>query len=121
MDKDLDQYRGYADKIAEELPNFPTPNPFLTKKEFDSIINKLEIEIDDNERWYILGLLEGKGLIRTVWGPTDIKEIYLVMDVECSTCHARPGKAREDNGSPAGIHCDGCWEDIVGFCRQRSW
>ncbi len=120
MSRTLQEYHEIADTIAHELPLFVTANPFLTKEDFDKVIEKCGVTLSNSERWWVLGNLEGKGVVKSTFGTEDVQEIYLV-DVVCTTCHKRPGRARSDNGLPAGIHCDDCWEDIVGFCRQRSW
>lgn len=39
----------------------------------------------------------------------------------CRSCLQRPGVERTDSGLDCGIHCDRCWDKMVGECRERSW
>lgn len=39
----------------------------------------------------------------------------------CITCGVKPGQNRIDNGLPAGVHCEECWDKMIFECRQRSW
>ena len=45
---------------------------------------------------------------------------YIIAE-PCTTCGAKPGKPRTDNGLPCGDHCDECWKIMVAECRQQSW
>lgn len=45
----------------------------------------------------------------------------LVDPTLCTTCGAKPGKARMDAGLSAGVHCDECWTKMVADARKQSW
>ena len=116
----LEYYRECADKIARYLPGKMTPNPFLTKEDFDEVLESLNITLINSERWYILGLLEGIGFVHSIFDAEDVIEIHLTKEY-CETCRKKPGQPRSDNGLPSGNHCDHCWEELKESCRQRSW
>jgi hypothetical protein len=127
MSRSLKEYHEIADDIAVMLPMYATSNPFLTKDDFDEVIKRCDhavvdpnFSLADSERWWVLGVLEGRGVIRSIFGTEDVEEIYLTKDC-CETCHRKPGHPRSDNGLPAGKHCDPCWEELKASCRQRSW
>ncbi|MFA5037015.1 MAG: hypothetical protein WC479_07550 [Candidatus Izemoplasmatales bacterium] len=127
MSRTLKEYHEIADDIARMLPSYITPNPFLTKDDFDEVIKRCdhaavdpEFKLSNPERWWILGQLEGRGVIKSIFNTDDVEEIYLVKN-DCETCHRKPGQPRSDNGLPAGKHCDECWDEMRTSCRQRSW
>jgi hypothetical protein len=127
MSRTLQEYHEIADDIAMMLPCYMTPNPFLTKEDLDKIISTCnhavanpDFSLTNSERWWILGCLEGRGVVKSIFGTEDVKEIYLTKQF-CETCKKRPGYPRSDNGLPAGRHCDPCWEEMKMACRQRSW
>jgi hypothetical protein len=127
MSRTLDEYHEIADDIAKTMPAYATPNPYLTKEDFDEVIKRTDHAVRDenftlrnDERWFILGLLEGMGFVRTLWESDDVKEIHLAHEY-CETCRRKPGQPRSDNGLAAGKHCDACWEELKTSCRQRSW
>ncbi|MFA5036613.1 MAG: hypothetical protein WC479_05505 [Candidatus Izemoplasmatales bacterium] len=127
VSRTLQEYHEIADDIARMMPMYSTPNPFLTKDDFDEVIKRTDhavhnpgFTLNNTERWWVLGVLEGRGVIRSIFGTDDVSEIYLTKQ-DCETCHRKPGSPRSDNGLPAGRHCDECWESLVSSCRSRSW
>lgn len=52
---------------------------------------------------------------------TQIDKQLIGTETVCQSCGNRPGVERTDNGLPAGIHCDTCWDKLTSTARQRSW
>jgi len=42
-------------------------------------------------------------------------------DRMCQTCGKAAGIERYDNGLSCGVHCAGCFDEMVSDARKRSW
>jgi len=49
------------------------------------------------------------------------KQRQVIIDREETCSCGEPGKTRVDNGLPAGVHCDECWNKLVTDARKQSW
>lgn len=64
-----------------------------------------------------------EGVMRKIMGEAKEVQTFRISgddEVICDDCGKR-GYRRFDRGLAAGVHCDECWNKLVGESHSKSW